>query len=335
MSGDIRFITSYKMKREKSEMAVQSTAKFVSYDLRPSKQIERKMMLDSFGAAMEAGFSISEYRYVGMGGNRFYDFMLIHKFLGIEKMISLEHDRDMMPRAKFNSPYHFIQLRNENVNNFILGDNFSGNTIYWMDYDGPLHPDITSDVASIAPKVGLDDFIFFTIRAEPPGYLQKENAAKRLSEVKESFGGLAGNVSRDDMNNANFPEAVYKVLHAAFMNAFVGSTGIFWPYFQVGYADGSAMLTYGGVYTTPQKRKDLAGVINKKVPVLKSARKYQIKRFNLTERERGLFDRAATAQGGTKAEEIKELRRLGFKNSELNRYRELLRYHPRYMETLI
>ena len=98
---------------EKSEMAVQSTAKFVSYDLRPSKQIERKMMLDSFGAAMEAGFSISEYRYVGMGGNRFYDFMLIHKFLGIEKMISLEHDRKMIPRAniQFAVSFHTVEKR--------------------------------------------------------------------------------------------------------------------------------------------------------------------------------------------------------------------------------
>ena len=72
-------------------MSPKSTAKFVSYDLRPSKQIERKMMLDSFGAALESGFPISEYRYVGMGGNRFYDFMLVHKFLGIEQMTSLEH----------------------------------------------------------------------------------------------------------------------------------------------------------------------------------------------------------------------------------------------------
>ena len=72
------------------------------------------------------------------------------------------------------------------MNNFILGDNFSGNTIYWMDYDGPLQPEIISDVASIAPKVGLDDFIFFTIRAEPPGYLQKASVAEeRLIEVKE------------------------------------------------------------------------------------------------------------------------------------------------------
>ena len=194
-----------------------------------------------------------------------------------------------------------------------------------MDYDGPLHSGIISDVASIAPKVGLDDFIFFTIRAELPGYLQKASAAKRLIEVKERFGGFAGNVSRDDMENANFPVAVHKVLHAAFMNAFVDPAGKFWPYFQVGYADGSAMLTYGGVYTTPKKRKDLARVINKKIPVLKSAKKYQIKRFSLTERERGLFDRAVTASGSNVAE-VRELKRLGFKMTELTRYRELLRY---------
>ena len=86
-------------------MAVQSTARYVSYDLRPAKQCERKMMLDSFSAAMEAGFAIPDYRYVGMGGNRFYDFILIHKYLGIDKMVSLEHDEKMLTRARYNCPY--------------------------------------------------------------------------------------------------------------------------------------------------------------------------------------------------------------------------------------
>ena len=334
MLGDILFITSYEMKWAKSEMALKSSAKIVSYDLRPSKQIERKMMLDSFGAAMETGFPISEYRYVGMGGIRFYDFMLIHKFLGIKDMVSLEHDEKMMPRAELNLPYLFIKVRNKDVQKFISGDDFGGNTIYWMDYDGTLQPNITRDVASLVPKVRLGDFIFFTVCAALPKHLQNFSVADRLIEVKEIFGDFAGDVSRDDMENDKFPVAVHKVLNAAFMNAFVGSTGKFWPYFQVGYADGSAMLTYGGVYTTPEKQRVFANVINSRVPVLKGAKKYQIKRFNLTERERGLFDRAATASG-PEAAEIEELKRLGFKKTELTRYRELLRYHPRYVETLV
>ena len=39
-------------------MSTQSSAKFVSYNLRPSKQCERKMILDSLNAAMECGLPI-------------------------------------------------------------------------------------------------------------------------------------------------------------------------------------------------------------------------------------------------------------------------------------
>ena len=63
-------------------------------------------------------------------------------------------------------------------------------------------------------------------------------------------------------------------------------------------------------------------------------KRYQIKKFDLTERERRLFDRAATATRSN-AREIGELRRLGFEADELQRYRELLRYRPRYVETLL
>ena len=228
-------------------MSPQSSAKVVSYDLRPSKQIERKLMLDSFSAAMESGFPISEYRYVGMGGIRFYDFILMHKFLGIEKMTSLEHDRKVMQRVMYNVPYQFIEVVNTNVHTFITEDTFSGNTIYWMDYDNSINSNITRDIASLAPKVKQRDFIFFTVCGEPPKRLQPKSTQYRLEDMKEIFGDLATVFSREDMENENFPTTVLKLLRAAFTNVFVvRREGEFHPFFQVSYKDGLEMLTYGG-----------------------------------------------------------------------------------------
>ena len=70
-----------------------STANFIAYNLRPAKQTERRLLLDFLSCAREEGIANSEYRYVGMGGMMFYDFHLIHRFLGISQMISLERDK--------------------------------------------------------------------------------------------------------------------------------------------------------------------------------------------------------------------------------------------------
>ena len=316
---------------------MQSTAKFVSYDLRPSKQIERKMILDSLSAAMESGFSISDYRYVGMGGNRFYDFVLMHKFLGIKKMVSLEHDSYLMPRVMYNRPYKFIKVENVDVQSFLAGDSFSGNTIYWMDYDGSIKSDITRDVASLAPRVKPRDFVFVTMCAEPPRWIQSMKSAGRLEEIRERFGALAGTLTTNKVENSNFRLAVHAIVEASFRNAFVvRHNGVFLPFFQVNYRDGREMFTFGGVFASSRDCERYSKILKLKMPFLldDAPKKYSIKKFDLTERERALFDQAATSVRSN-AREIGEIGRLGFGRNDLARYRELLRFHPRYVETFL
>ena len=318
-------------------MASRSSAKIVSYDLRPSKQCERKMMLDSFNAAIESDFPISNYRYVGMGANRFYDFILMHKYLGIDKMISLEHDPKMLPRAIFNRPYKFIEILNATVHEFVSSDQFTGNSIYWMDYDSGIKRDITRDIASLALSAKLGDFVFFTVCGEPPKYIKEKNSDGRLAELKDIFRDLANSLTMEEMENSNFTRAVHKILHAAFVNAFVvRQQGVFRPFFQVGYADGLRMVTYGGVFAKNMVCQNFLDSLRVKVPFLISGplKNYWIRKFSLTEKERSLFDLAVTAKRSN-AKEIRELEKLGFSREELQSYKELLRYHPRYVETLI
>ena len=89
-----------------------STAKNVAYNLRASKQAERRILIDFLKCANEAGVTISDCRYVGMGGTQFYDFHLLHRFLGVKRMVSLERDDDMFKRPVFNCPYCFIKVMN-------------------------------------------------------------------------------------------------------------------------------------------------------------------------------------------------------------------------------
>ena len=112
-----------------------STATFIPYNLRPAKQAERRILLDFLQSASEVGLPVSNCRYVGMGGTMFYDFHLMHRFLGINRMVSLERDSDIHPRCKFNCPFDFINVENETAATFLARDKNNVPTIYWFDYD--------------------------------------------------------------------------------------------------------------------------------------------------------------------------------------------------------
>jgi hypothetical protein len=305
-----------------------STAKFIAYNLRASKQAERRILIDLLKCANEAGVNISDCRYVGMGGSLFYDFHLIHRFLGVRQMISLEHDEEMYARSVFNCPYDFIKVRNETVAEFIESDVDGTRTIYWLDYDGGISPDIAADIISLGTHLQLGGFAFVTVYAEPPRSLEKTANEARLDYFFEALGEFSVGLTRDDMGNAAFPKTIHRVLIAAFKNAFaVRRDGVFRPLLQVQYKDSSTMVTVGGCFCEASScdivenrmKKDLPFLLDKNPP-------YKIKNLNLTERERALFDMAVT-RSSSRSRQANKLRALGFKDGDFKAYKELIRFY--------
>lgn len=82
----------------------------INYELRPAKNIERKMLSEAFRCLTSFG-SVSSYRYVGFGSHFFSDFKLFHRSLGITQMISIEDNKEYKERFTFNIPYSCIKLR--------------------------------------------------------------------------------------------------------------------------------------------------------------------------------------------------------------------------------
>lgn len=311
-----------------------STAKFIDYDLRPAKQSERRILIDLLRAAGDC-LPIGQYRYVGMGGNRFYDFLMIYKYLGISEMISIEHDPIMFERAKFNSPYKFIDIRNQSIADFIDADRFDKPTIAWLDYDGGISASVIADINSFAPKCRVGDFCFITTYGGPPRSIAKANAEARLAWVKEAFGDVGGRVLMDDVQNSTFTTAVYKILTTAFQSAFSARRDAeFVPLLMVNYSDSVDMVTVGGAFLTHGQATGLRDRLMLELPFLCDVENlYEISSFHLTERERALFDRAAT--GRIRSTECNALARLGFDVADIAAYKVLLRYLPRYVETIV
>lgn len=314
-----------------------STAKFISYDLRPAKQSERRILLDLLKIAGDCDLDIPSYRYVGMGANRFYDFLLIHKYLGIKRMISLEHNSVMFKRAVFNLPYKFIEVQEETAEEFIINDEFSQPSILWFDYDGGIKPHIVNDIGSLSSKLKVGDFCFVTVSGGLIKSLNKKNSQSRLEWFQEQFGDVAGEVSLTDVQDFSFPVAVHKVLIASFLNAFsIRRDGSFVPFLQVKYTDSVPMITVGGGFLADGYASGFKNRVSTALPFLsiENTKLYEIKSLHLTERERVLFDLATTAPD-KRSSEHRKLKKLGFKDDEISAYKDLIRFLPRYVETII
>jgi len=316
---------------------VRSTARFISYDLRPAKQSERRIILDLLKIAGDCGLPIQSYRYVGMGANRFYDFILIHKYIGIQNMVSIEHDKSMYERAVFNCPYGFIDIVNSTVDQFITRDAFDVPSILWFDYDGGIGQSIIRDISSLSTKLKVGDMCFITVSGAPPRVLDRENNEAKLTWFQDELGDVSGDVLIGDVERSAFPTAVHKVLMAAFRNAFsIRRDGAFVPLLQVLYSDSMPMITVGGGLLAQGQAFGFLSKLASGLPFLTPQEKalYVIKSLHLTERERVLFDRAATKRN-RKSSEHNQLKKLGFGDSEISAYKDLIRYLPRYVETII
>jgi hypothetical protein len=89
-----------------------SSSTKIAYDLRPSKQAERYILVEFLHKLREIGIRMEEYRYVGFGAQYFYDFRLFHQFLGIRDLTSVEGSplESVQKRCEFNKPYGDLEL---------------------------------------------------------------------------------------------------------------------------------------------------------------------------------------------------------------------------------
>ena len=314
-------------------MTSQSSARVVSYDLRPAKQTERRILLDFVALGGACGYELSGYRYVGMGANRFYDYLLLHRYLGIHNMVSLEHDPDMFERARFNAPYGFIEVREESTAEFIQRDKFDVRSIYWFDYDGAIGKEVVADIYSLGTAVSPGDFIFVTVNGGRPGAVSGMNSTQRVDWYTETFGDVANQIQSEDCENKAFKHSVHKLLCAAFRHAFAVAADVFSMPLQIFYRDGTQMVTVGGCYLKEADHEIFLSKCQQELPFLnvKGDDPYSILPLSLSERERQVFDLAATGR----QEALDQLRSIGFDDGDVDRYRELIRYIPRYVETIV
>src|SRR3990172_8495457 len=136
------------------------------YSLRPSKQVERKIMIEVLLRLSKAGYTIGDYRYLGFGSPYYVDFVMFHKYIFIEDMVCVEW-ADVKKRMKFNKPFKFIKLKLEALSQYIPKMRPTKKYLVWLDYDRSLDSEMLQDIDGCLNRMAQKSIFVVTIDARP------------------------------------------------------------------------------------------------------------------------------------------------------------------------
>ena len=308
----------------------------VQYDLRPAKQVERRMLIDAFQLLSSAGFKIHDYQYTGFGSVHFVDFILFHKFLGIQKMLSIEHDQDIKKRIQFNRPYKTINIKITSASEAIpkLAKNISH--ILWLDYDQIVNHDMLSDIALAAVTLREGSIILITMDANPPGKEADTNYGPKMWKdyyfsFAEQYLGKYSNAR--DFVVRNLVKINTEIFNNVMRNSLMSRSGVeFVPFFNFSYADGHRMVTCGGMICSPENKDALENCSLKersyaRFDLTKPAFEIQVPK--ITRKERLYLDSNMPCSKDWQPK-IFELCK-----EDILAYREIYRYFPAYAEMML
>jgi hypothetical protein len=309
-------------------------AHILQYDLRPHKQVERRMMIDAFQILLGSGFHIRSYKYLGMGSVFFWDFLMFHKLLGLRDLTSVEKDRDLSLRVDFNRPCRLVQVHMIPIGEALAKIDEQAQYIVWMDYDQMLSSEMLQDAAQAGTRLSSGSVCIITVDVAPP----KSEDGKSTLETSFEYYKSVSNTLWDpgwhsgDFHASNLASRVAELLRRAIDGGAAGRNLSFLPMFHFEYRDGDhPMMTIGGMIGTSKelrriKRSELASAVyyrdNLEHP-------YTIRIPRFTRRERYLLDREMPRAEKWRPVEFET------NDSEIKDYSEIYRFLPAYAELML
>ena len=122
----------------------------IDYRIRPGKHSERNMMVEAF-RRLRFG-TVESYQYVGLGSVYFSDFLLMHRALGISRLVSIERAEHDRQRFEANKPFECVEMMWGDTSAELPKVDFDMRSIVWLDYDGRLGRSILGDIREVAGR---------------------------------------------------------------------------------------------------------------------------------------------------------------------------------------
>lgn len=323
----------------------------IDYFLRPSKQVERKLIIEALQKLSKAGHFIHEYTYLGLGSVFYVDFLLFHKYLHIDSMICAEIE-DCPDRMDFNKPYEFIDLQMRPVGDVIPEINREKPHFVWLDYDFTIDQDVLADLRKCLHVLAPGSVLLLTVASDLFNLTnliddidkrdltenqQKQEVVKRLNElIGDHYGS---EIKIKDIAASRLP-----TLMATAIRNYINSCMAIRPdvefiqLFNFHYKDNMNMLTLGGILGDPQTHKSLedTGLFKLKF-VTESATPVEISVPPLTIRERNWLEKHLTQleQHLAASPHLPNDMPFEIKAQLVKNFVKYYRHYPFYFETLV
>jgi hypothetical protein len=167
----------------------------IDYRIRPAKYAERVMIGDAL-QRLKFG-TIESYQYVGLGSVYFSDFVLFHRRLGIQKMVSIERETQDAQRFLDNLPYSNIEMLWGSTTTELTKIDLSLRSIVWLDFEDPLNRAMLDDVRSVISRAVSGTAILVTTQCKP-ALQDSDNPRKIVELLAEQLGRERVDVSLSD-----------------------------------------------------------------------------------------------------------------------------------------
>lgn len=315
--------------------------KAFNYNLRPSKHIERRLMMEVF-QRLTAFHPLTSYQYVGMGSVYFVDFILVHRLLGIRNLISIEDEEDplIQRRFHFNRPFREVQMMFEKSSDALPKLDWSTPSIAWMDYDGMVEPYVLTDVATVAAGADTGTVLVITLNAEAetPSDKQSERRVTEVTKLSRRLppDKMPAGLSPSDLHGWGMATTLRRILYNQVEDTLAIRNGIipagqkiqFHQVFHFHYRDAARMVTVGFLFI---REGDQAQFAASGIPMMEGYRDADqaivIDVPHLTNRELRYFEKQLPPH------EERALRLVGLTEQEFEAYRPFYRHYPTYAES--
>jgi hypothetical protein len=300
----------------------------VFYDLRPGKQIERRILLDAFQSLINTGIPLRDAIYLGFGSIFFYDFAMFYRYLGFRKMISLEQDLRIKKRIEYNKPFHNIEVIFQSATEYIPSLDRDATHVVWLDYDYTVSQNLLSDVLNVTASLAPGSILLITVDAKAPK-LHRTLAAFRAFIRNNADGFLTDRHTDDILMPGHLAEISRDVLGVAVGKGLIARPSVeFAPLFSFLYDDSRPMYTFGGMIVDKPLKRKLSTCTEPYFRKNLSDDIFRIDVPRLTRKERAALDQSLpTGKDPFGAD-------FGITEEEKVQYGRVYRYFPSYVESL-
>lgn len=322
----------------------------VDYSIRTNKHIERRLVFDQL-KRLDAEFSLSKYRYLGLGSMWFVDFVLAHRLIGMANMWSIEREEEA-DRAEFNKPYDCIEIKRGAVSSVLAGmskDDWSVPSIAWLDYDGRFDDDVREDCEQFLRNAAVGSIFLVSVNAHRNSYrpgvgADREPSIKTLRSMLGDAVHPGSAQGKQDVSLQEFPALLGKSL-LNYMSGVVRGSGRetdqmpdrFVPLFDLYHEDNAPMVTVGGIVVSWKQLSTLEKIFATNATHLFSGdaiERYVLDLIPITMKEKLALDRLLPCDAAAFAQKIASSG-VRLIEEQADKYRRLYTRFPVFAETMV